>query len=182
MSSPNNFFNYLKDRQKAKGEEFTNTTLEGGKYYIDDDDYKTFLELYASQLYRSQYKYMSFTEKKTPNSGILTIDLDFRENYDTLNLNDNDNDIVECEDKSLEHKYNLNQIIEFCDKVVEFIDDFCVGDANITHYYIFERPHPRFDKDKIKDGIHIIFPNLSTTYDFYHYVRNKFIENNLSIY
>ena len=145
-----NLFNFLKNRKKQKGGEFTNTTLDGGIYHIPDEDYDLFLKSYSKNIFRFFNKPLSFTEKKIPELGILTIDLDFREIYKNSNENDsnedniinidtnNGNDINEI-NIGISRKYNLEQIITFCEKISEYIEDFCIDDNNeITKYFIFE--------------------------------------------
>ena len=186
-----NLFNFLKNRKKQKGGEFTNTTLDGGIYYIPDEDYDIFLKSYSKNIFRFLDKPLSFTEKKIPELGILTIDLDFREIYKNSNENDsNEDNIINIDTNNgndvneinigISRKYNLEQIITFCEKISEYIEDFCIDDNNeITKYFIFERPEPRIDGSKIKDGVHIIFPYLCSSYNLYHYIRSEFIKNNL---
>jgi P4 family phage/plasmid primase-like protien len=182
VNSPN-LFAFLRDHRSHKGETFTNTSLDGGSFNISDEEYDTFLNLYTKNLYNFPKNPLSTTEKKKEDIGILTVDLDFREEIvETLNINtDNNSSETNINNIEIIRKYKLEQIINFCDKIVEYIDKFCINeeDNKIHNYFIFERPEPRIDKNKIKDGAHIIFPYIATTYNFYHYIRNDFIENNL---
>ena len=181
-----NLFTFLKNNKSEKGSEFTNTSLDGGSFNIPDNEYDIFLKSYTQNLFNYPYNILSLTEKKIPELGILTVDLDFREVYlnsvskdDIINIDTNNNNEINNIENNISRKYNLEQIITFCDKIAEYIDDFCVEDENISKYFIFERPHPRIDKEKVKDGIHIIFPFVCTSYNLYHYIRNEFIKNNL---
>jgi len=212
-----NFFKYLNENKtnKEKNIFMTHTSMSNkycGSYHIPDDDLENFYESYSNTLYNNME--LNITEKKTPEKGIFTIDLDFRENVDVRHNNNNSNDTIELntdmseitelnfnvnknddinsinnindinKDKiKLKRKYKLEDIINLCDNITDILKTFIEYNIDIEKtifdYYIFERPKPRIDKDKIKDGVHIIFPNINVSYKLYHYIRYKCLENKL---
>ena len=67
---------------------------------------------------------MSSNENDSNEDNIINIDTN------------NGNDINEI-NIGISRKYNLEQIITFCEKISEYIEDFCVDDNNeITKYFI----------------------------------------------
>ena len=60
----------------------TNTSITGGKYYIPDEEYSTFLKLYYKDIVSKNGEEF-LTEKQRENDGPILVDLDFRHKYDT---------------------------------------------------------------------------------------------------
>ena len=61
------------------------------------------------------------------------------------------------ENEKPKRDFQLQHIIDICDKMKEFLKDFLPTNANLT-YVISQRNGPRVEKGKIKDGVHIQFP------------------------
>lgn len=147
----------LKKYRQEKGQEFTHTSIKGGIYYIPDDKRDEFYKLYARSIKKGFTQYM--TEKKTKEYGTLVIDFDFRKEESTLK-----------ENEKPKRDFQLQHIIEICDKMKDFLKDFLPPSANLT-YFISQRNGPRIEKGKIKDGVHIQFPYLKIRYTLQHYLR-----------
>ena len=79
-----------------------------------DEDYDLFLKSYSKNIFRFINKPLSFTEKKIPELGILTIDLDFREIY--KNSNENDFILLDTYIKNQSLKYKLPVLKNTCKK------------------------------------------------------------------
>ena len=54
------------------------------------------------------------------------------------------------------------------------------NEANIA--YIMEKPNPSLFRNKIKDGIHIIFPHIIVNNNIQHFIRNKILEKAQEIF
>ena len=200
-----NFFKYLNEHKANKDKNIlsTHTSMSNkycGSYHINDDELEDFYESYSNTLYNN--KELNITEKKIQEKGIFTIDLDFRENINIKSNNKNNDETIELNTDiseitelnfninnidnnkiKIKRKYKLEDIINLCEKITNILQNYIEYDTEIDNhifdYYIFERPNPRLDKDKIKDGVHIIYPNINITYNLYHYVRQELLENNL---
>ena len=47
-------FRYLRKHSKPKKGQETNTSMVGGKYFIDDNEYRRFLKIYAEEVDRKE--------------------------------------------------------------------------------------------------------------------------------
>ena len=127
---------------------WTHTALNGGKFFIPDDKLDQFYSLYTESILDQEKQYL--TEKCTE-IGPLRVDFDFI--YDT---------------SVVKHQHTRDQVLKFC-KV--YMDEVCkyVITPEPVDIYIMEKRKPTFDlkKNRMKSGIHIVVPNVST---------HKFIE------
>jgi len=119
----------------------TNTRITGGKFYIPDEEYLTFLSLYHRDIVVSGNDEF-LTEKQRESGGPIAVDFDFRYNYDVTTKQYSDKHIASMISLYLDA---LKTIYQFTDKTPFPI-------------YIFEKPSVnRLDDKKItKDGIHMI--------------------------
>ena len=58
----------------------TNTSIKGGKYYIPDEEYSTFLNLYYKDIVSKNGEEF-LTEKQRENDGPITVDIDLKYDY-----------------------------------------------------------------------------------------------------
>jgi hypothetical protein len=118
----------------------TNTRITGGKFFIPDEEYMTFLSLYYRDIVVSGND--EFLTEKQRDSGPIAVDFDFRYSYDVTTKQYSDKHIAGMISLYLDA---LKTIYQFTDKTPFPI-------------YIFEKPSVnRLDDKKItKDGIHMI--------------------------
>jgi len=145
----------------GKGEQYTNTSMAYPKisFNIPDDKYTDFIECYCECVKSGNDVHI--TEKPLPISP-LRIDLDFRFEYDGTNI------------MRLYTKEAIEKIINaYCQTIAE---TFEVSNDNIVAY-LFEKEKPSTFRSKIKDGIHIIFPDIKLSYEHQHFIRNIIMKN-----
>jgi P4 family phage/plasmid primase-like protien len=119
--------------------------IHGGSYHIDDNDYETFLKLYAEDvIVKKKKEYL--TEMQLENIGPILVDLDFRYNYDID-----------------EKQHNYDEIVELIGGYLDEIKKiFQLDDSVEFPIFVFEKPTVNRIDDKAKnkqitkDGIHMI--------------------------
>jgi P4 family phage/plasmid primase-like protien len=141
MANTGNLREFL-DSHRADGV-WTHTALNGGKYFIPDDDLPRFYELYTESILDQEKQYL--TEKCTE-IGPLRIDFDF---------------IYEREIQT--HQHTREQTMSFCGAYMKEIEKYLNIPDNVQ-LYIMEKRKPTLDakKNRMKSGIHIVVPGLST--------------------
>jgi P4 family phage/plasmid primase-like protien len=147
-----------------KGSEFTHTSIikPSGAFYVPTDEMETFYENYTKALTAGEDLYM--TEKHRDISPFL-IDLDFKfEKKDSLNRIYS-KDVIETVIKA------------YCNKLMEYVD---VTDK--FDIYLLEKPYPSVDKGVVKDGVHIIIPNIVTRTSVQFLVRKDLLPEMKNIF
>ena len=153
MYQKGDFSKYLSSFRVERGSEFTHTSIvkPSGAFYIPLEDEEVFREKYVEALAHNEELYM--TEKHRI-IGPVVIDLDFRFNgevkrcYTEAHIRS----IVECYAK------HILQIFECQEPPV---------------FYVMEKPHPVQFKDIVKDGLHIIVPNVVSRVGAQLYLRER---------
>ena len=127
---------------------WTHTALNGGKFFIPDDKLDQFYALYTESILDQEKQYL--TEKCT-DIGPLRVDFDFI--YDT-NIKT--------------HQHTRDQVLKFCKAYMDEICKYVIATKPVD-VYIMEKRKPTLDakKNRMKSGIHIVVPDVST---------HKFIE------
>jgi P4 family phage/plasmid primase-like protien len=162
-----NFQNYIQQFKVKKGCDFTHTSLDNpsGSFYIPSSKLDEFHDIYADAI--TDDNLYSMTEKHTDNlySPIL-IDFDFR--YPKKdNLDENG------EFKRLYDMQNILDAIKiYINSITKYIDFF---DDNGSHIYVFNKKYPSIsnDPDIIKDGIHIVIPDINVKQSVQLLARDK---------
>jgi P4 family phage/plasmid primase-like protien len=150
--------NLLKIYKVKKGQDYTHTSMAGGSYYIPDENYDNFLLSYSYELIKEKELYL--TEKHKEYSPLL-IDFDFK-----IDMNE--------ENEIKDRYFEIDLIIEFCESLIQFLG-IIIKNENNFDYVILSRPS-KYSKDHIiKDGVHIIFPNLIIPVWFGYYIRLQMI-------
>jgi len=168
----NDLLTFINKFKSEKGKAFTNTSIGTPKITINipNEHYEQFLNLYALAITSGLSLYL--TEKPRDPSAIR-VDLDFRFSHDIT---------VEELPIKIIRKYNENHVYKIIDYYFKIINTYLnVSDeANIA--YIMEKPTPTLFRNKIKDGIHIIFPNIIVNNNIQHFIRNKILEKAQEIF
>jgi len=136
-----NFFNFLSKNKTIK-EKMTNTSFgrPWGKYYINDEDYSTFLNLYAEIIDILDLHLTEFSNEVAP----LIIDIDLKFDADT----------------GSDRKYTDNDICYISNKFGSMLQNYYNLPNDCFDSFIFEKNKPTFNpkQNNYKDGVHIIFP------------------------
>lgn len=151
--STHQLFEFLEDHRVAKGSEFTHTSLGTplGSFYIPYEDVDKFHTLYKGALRNKTSLFM--TEKHKSVSPIC-IDLDLR-----FPLGE------------MQRKYSSSQIEKLIKIYVSKLSQYV--DFNTCKVYVLEKPSPRTTDKEVKDGIHVIIPNIITTPTVQYLVRQQ---------
>lgn len=152
--------NFLNKYRAAAGSAITNTSLPPsiGKWNIPDDQYQSFLKLYAHAILQGNAFHM--TETHTSLSPIL-IDIDFK--YDSAHGTD--------------RKYCLDCIQQFIEIYNDQLEHYFQIDAYLKTAFVFEKPSPtHIDNQTIKDGFHVMYPYIVSKPDVQFIIRENAIE------
>ena len=129
----------------------------GGKWFITDQDYPEFIRLLHDYLFIKKNAPRAFVEQ--PRKGEpkpLLIDLDFRYSAE----------------KSLTRTFSLEQIGAFCEQLVVGLNYFYKMEADELRFFVTLRPGPYRSGQAIKDGIHILCPDIALSNEKQKAVRN----------
>jgi hypothetical protein len=148
----------LKDNKIVKGSAFTHTCMKGGAYYIKSEYMDQFHKLYTNTLLNNVD--LHITEKHSDICPVL-IDFDLRFHKDET-----------------ERKYTIDLIdkivVGYIDKIKSYVEL-----PEKVEVYVMEKSKPIYDekKDLIKDGFHIMIPNIVTRPSVQLIVRKELLEH-----
>lgn len=114
---------------------------------------------------------LHYTEKPIDPSPIR-IDLDFRFPLDETSYTKNEEENT----KILRRVYNTSHVETIINTYFDIINKYInvPEDANVA--YVMEKPNPSEYRNKIKDGIHIVFPHIIVSNNVQHFIRNKILD------
>ena len=137
---------------------WTHTALNGGKFFIPDEKLDQFYALYTESILDQEKQYL--TEKCTE-IGPLRVDFDFI--YDVA---------------VTKHQHTRDQVLAFTKAYMDEIVKYVVVDKPID-VYIMEKRKPTLDskKNRMKSGIHIVVPDISTHKFIEQRVRRNLLKN-----
>ena len=145
------FFEFLNEHKVGKADDFTHTSMKGGKWYIADDELSEFYKLYSKVDTK-----LCITEKHQPKNGPIVIDLDFK-------LKKKERQVT---------KEVIKGIVKRLTKILENMFD---EEEDYT-CVVLQRPR-MYEKNNLwTDGLHIQFPYLVCDYMLHFTLREKFIE------
>lgn len=144
-----------------------NAIMGSGKWLIPDKDYPKLLDLLHDYLFVQGSRPLGFVEQpRLEGPKPLLIDLDFH--YP--------------KDKALKRRFNESHIKAFCSEMMKAYEHFFAMDKyNETNirFFVTLRPQPYGDKEKIKDGIHIVSPEATLSNDKWNVIRNYLLSQNV---
>jgi len=146
-----------------KGKIYTNTSIGHPKksLCIPDNEYDEFLRIYGIAITNGIH--LHFTEKPL-NPSPLRVDLDFR--FSLINTEDN-------EIKRIYTNDNLDRIMFYYNKIITQYLDI---NENYNLGYLMEKSDPSLQRNKIKDGIHIVYPYIILSNNEQHFIRKKILD------
>ena len=159
---------------RANGTDEKNVISQGsiqckaGKWLIPNDKYDDFLQKINSELVKDAKRQMHFLESPNQKYNIIKIDIDLRFKPSEEELKNRCNFKRRYDDKFIEVLTNC--IAENITEIIDINDNYNI--------YIQEKTAPRITHENtIKDGIHIIIPDIVMCNSALHYLRSKIIEN-----
>jgi len=162
---------FLNKFKSEKGKVFTNTSIANPRVSLNipTDNYETFLDLYALAITSGSHLYL--TEKPLDPSPIR-VDLDFRFSKD-LSMH---------EEQYIHRKYNEEHIKKIVDAYFKIINYYLDVNDKSNIAYVMEKQNPTEYRNKIKDGIHIIFPHIIVNNNIQYFIRTKILEKAQEIF
>lgn len=132
-----------------------------GTFRVPPEHMEEFMCEYVRVVFEHGHaQYLTERPVEHSSGGILKFDLDFK--YDADHL----------------ERLFTEQVAKQCVEIVNVYirEHIVIDDDALLHAYVFQRPGP-YRKDLIvKDGIHIMYPNLWVNYALHHYLRQKLID------
>lgn len=162
---------FMQERRVPKGGEWNITGItkcqDTGSYYVNDDDYDTFLNLLHNHVFGSPPRASSLLERHRE-VGPLLVDLDFR--YESGG--------------PLIRRFSADHVKKFIAHYVAAMFYFakmedCDVEGDELVFYHLEKPSPETDDKQHKDGIHIQCHSLTTSPKFQFGVRGYMLEQNV---
>lgn len=157
MYTKGDFCEYLNRFRVDKGCENTHTSIvkPSGAFYIPGEDHDEFMRRYEEARVAGEELYV--TEKHRDISPFL-IDLDFR--FSKMS------DLTRRYTK--EHVLNL--LCTYARLIFEYVD------TPTADMYVMEKPAPVYDKEYMKDGLHILVPNIVTKPSVQFIIRKRVLQ------
>ena len=155
---------FLKNHKRKNNEQYTHTALPNlpesfaGSYCIPEKDYDTFLNLYYESVFK--YKNNAYLTEKHLDFSPVSIDLDFRFTIDKTQRVYT-SDFIE---KFLKIYMKHVEVITKCDDVEIFVLEK-------------KTPKPDISKKLVKDGIHIMIPDIITIPRMQYVLRYRVIKD-----
>lgn len=157
-----NITTFLKNFKVLKGEDITHTSMgyPSGSFYIPYDENSNFMKIYMAEYENGSNLHL--TEKHKSISPIL-IDLDFR---------------YEKSSTEVRRVYSLEHLKNFMLLYMKTLNEYVIFKEE-PNIYIMEKPSPKYDEEKrlIKDGVHIMIPNVVTTPSVQFRIRTIVLEH-----
>jgi P4 family phage/plasmid primase-like protien len=126
-----------------------------GKFIIDKSNIKDFLQLYSSVVKTTNLSILEVQKEYSP----ILIDIDLKQPITTT--------------KRLYKKKDIMKLIKIYYHVMNDFLDLNTLDYN---FYIFEKPSCTIKDDYIKDGFHIMIPEICTVTDVRHLIRKRVVD------
>jgi len=162
----NEFKKYFDEFRCEKGMPYTHTSIGNPKACINvpDDKIAVFYENYNRA--KVQGVLLHLTEKPTDPSP-MRVDLDFRFIMPDPKPKSN----------SLPRLYTSELVEKILKKYFELLTNYLViKDQDLTAY-VMEKPCATEYKNKIKDGLHIVWPNIVVNHTFQHLIRKHILDD-----
>jgi P4 family phage/plasmid primase-like protien len=154
---------FLNEHRVSKKEPYTHTgilTPFRGSFFVEDEELPVLNKLYYDQIVKNK-GLLSITEKPKDVSSIR-IDIDLHHS-------------PRCKERT----YDTGFVKKFVKIYVDSIKTFHnIEDAQMLQAFVFEKEEPRFcaKNDVMKDGIHIMFPFIPSSYTTQHAIRDKALQ------
>ena len=147
---------------------------KGLKLNIPPEKQQEFWKTYHTQKVAGKLP-SSLLEKPHKKFNQVKIDLDFKQDIKTDNVqNKNSN-------KKLQHQYDISTVVKLIKIYMEVILEFIELPEHVIQFTIFEKEKPKLKNLNnhiyIKDGVHIMCPNIVLPNTILYAIYNNFINN-----
>src|SRR5210317_60953 len=162
---------FINEYHITHGNRYTHTSIGNPKVSlsVSDDKYDDFMDDYCKLLLKG--KKLNLTEKPKECSH-FRVDIDFRF---ALGSGISSGSPI----PRIYTAYDVERIVKhyqvLLKKYLDITDDCLVA-------YVMEKEHPVEYKGKHKDGIHIVFPEINTNYEFQHFIRHMIIQESAKMF
>ena len=158
-----------------KGQAYTHTSIGSPKYslHVPPENMAEFYEVYTRAMVKGTRLHLT---EKPGDPSPMRIDLDFR--FPMPPPRDDPNEPL----PRVYTQAHVERILKaYYNIFVAFVD---VGDnaKDILKGYVMEKPHASEYRGKLKDGIHVVWPNLVVTHAFQHMIRNHILEHAAALF
>lgn len=197
FSNNDDLYKYLQQFRIKRGQPYTHTSIAkigsstGLSLNIPNERLDEFFENYTRALVRGEPLHLT---EKPINPGLMRIDLDFRfmppkkledvvedaSSVDTMSINSKKTD--EGEGKIVPRMYQTNHVRKILQTYFEIIAEFLNVPDKALVAYVMEKPEPVLKGGKIKDGIHVIWPEIVVSNNFQHLVRQRILDQASTIF
>lgn len=140
-------------------------TCKAGKYFISDKNYSCFLDLITNEI-KNGYL-IHYLEKPSNQFNQIKLDLDLR--FKPTNEEKNNNE-------KILRRYNNDFIIKLINSIVNILKQM-IDISSSFKIYVQEKKRPKIDKQLIKDGIHIVIPEIVIDNEYLFAIREKMIKD-----
>jgi P4 family phage/plasmid primase-like protien len=161
---------FLNERRVMdKTGQYTLTGMTGGKYYVGDEDYTTFLDLLHAHSFEHKLRPLSLIERRRIDSPFpLLVDLDFK--YPR--------------DQALQRRFTISNIHDFIRRYVGHLKHYYMLESlpHALRFFVTIRPGPYESHNKtianrvIKDGFHVLCPDMTLSTDHQLVLRHRSLE------
>jgi P4 family phage/plasmid primase-like protien len=188
MSSIDDFHKYLNQYRIKKGQHYTHTSISkiggpsGLSLNIPNDKLDEFFENYTRAMMRGSPLHLT---EKPMDPSLMRIDLDFRfmpikgaddKSDDGGSFDEASAINKEADDKVIPRMYKDEHVEKILTCYFEILAEFLNVPDETLVAYVMEKPGPVMKAGKIKDGIHVIWPELIVSNNFQHLVRKKILD------
>lgn len=156
-SYPRGLQQFYAQHKVTKGNSFTHTSLKDPvmSMYVHAEDIDLFYLLYSEALRDNQNLHL--TEKHRHISPVL-IDIDLRFSNDSQ--------------VNFRRRYNQTDIEDIVSVYGGILAQYII-DVEYFDFYVFEKPGARVEKGQIKDGFHIMVPEIVTKHALQYVIRKR---------
>lgn len=160
---------FLTRHRCEKGEVHTHTSIANpaGSYAIPDEDYDAFMTLYKRAMVSGAVLHMT---EKPKNPSLMRADLDFRFA------------LPESKPETLPRMYVKQDIERIVLSYFQIMSKYLDVTPDKYVAIVMEKPKPVEHANKMKDGLHIIWPKLPVSHNFQKWIRKQVLDNASQIF
>jgi len=153
---------FLESRRVTSAQwNITGLATDIGKYAVSDDDYGIFLELFYQHCFIA-HRPAHLLERHSTDASPILVDLDFRWTpADTI-----------------VRRYTDDAIGQFVHALASALHRYIALDEEIR-FFVQETPAPRIENAQLKDGIHIVCPDIAMRYEDLFALRRYLLEQHI---
>ena len=158
------FKSWLNNFRVSKGERYSHLGMQlfAGSYYIPEEQVSTFHKKYYEHVFTLSGKCDLIESHKELCCLIYDIDLTIPKDEGSTR-------------KKQSRGYTTESVLNFIQAATKIASKYIDAPPNAFDAFVFEKAKPTVRKDKVKDGIHIMFPYIVTTPAVQHLFREELL-------